>query len=254
MTKIIFWDYDGTLVDTETIYKRSIISFLKENKLLLKDIEDEFFYKYIAGHHPGAFIAKLKEYEIIANLEDINAFNIGEYYNTFFSNLKPGDIKIIDNIDKIIEKLMKFDDIIMCITSSSFKNDFMIKSNNINNKILNSCFNINKNVYLCNTTKGILCKPNPDIFNYAFNNIKKQYNLNTTQNDQLFIIEDSEAGCKAGKSFKIENGDKINVKIVGFTAGMKVDNYKQEYKNKLLSVGADTIIDETESLFKFITN
>ena len=43
--KIIFWDYDGTLVDTEMWYKKSIIAYFKENDILLKDITNDYFFK-----------------------------------------------------------------------------------------------------------------------------------------------------------------------------------------------------------------
>ena len=86
MTKIVFWDYDGTLIDSEIIYKDSLNAFLKENKFGLKEIDNGFFYKYISGHHPEEFLLDLEEQGFVKNSESINPEDTRKYYNDFFND------------------------------------------------------------------------------------------------------------------------------------------------------------------------
>ena len=83
---------------------------------------------------------------------------------------------------EIIKKLVEFDDIIMCITSSSFKNDFIIKSNIVNNEILNSYFNIDKNVYMAGDVGNKKLKPDPNVFLYAYKDVLLKNNLKDSDN------------------------------------------------------------------------
>lgn len=241
--KIIFWDYDGTLVDTEIWYKNSIIAYFKEKNILLKNITNDYFFKNISGKHPECFVNKLKQDCYIKNDFVIDIEDIKKYYTNFFKKLKIGDIKIIDNIDKIVEKLSKEDDLIMCITSSSYKHDFEIKNHSVNNKILNKIFKIEKNIYLCGNIENCEFKPEPDIYLYALNDIKNKYNLHLTKNDKLFIVEDSNAGCLAGLSFKNKMKE-IDTKIIKLIS------------NKLISktndIKADFIVKNTNELLDII--
>lgn len=241
--KIIFWDYDGTLVDTEIWYKNSIIAYFKEKNILLKNITNDYFFKNISGKHPEYFIDKLKQDGYITKSSMININEIKKYYTDFFKKLKIGDIKIIDNIDKIVEKLSKKDDIIMCITSSSYLHDFKIKSDSANSEILNKLFKIGENIYLCGNIENCKFKPEPDIYLYALNDIKNKYNLHLTKNDKLFIVEDSNAGCLAGLSFKNKMKE-IDTKIIKLIS------------NKLISktndIKADFVVKNTNELLDII--
>ena len=254
MTKIVFWDYDGTLIDSEIIYKDSLNAFLKENKFGLKEIDDGFFYKCISGHHPEEFLLDLEKQGFVKNSESINPNNVREYYNNFFANLNKRELKVVDNIDKIINKLSSYKDIFMCITSSSLKKDFIIKNSNVENDILNKYFNVDKNVYLCGQLSNCRFKPFPDVFIYAFKDIVNKNNIKLKYGDKLFIVEDSKAGCEAGKSFKQEYGNIIDIRIIGYTASMRFKEYKTEYTKKLINAGADIIAKTSEEIFKIIVD
>jgi len=244
--KIVFWDYDGTLVNTELLYKQSIEKYFKNNNYLLKNISNEYFFEFISGKHPEDFISQLKKDSFIKNV-DIDSKEVKKYYTEYFKNLKQGEIKIVTNIDFVIEKLSKLNSIIMCITSSSFIHDFKIKNDNVNNEILNKNFSLNKNVYLCGSIKNCHFKPAPDIFIYAFNDIVKKYKLNLTKNDELFIVEDSTAGFCAGSSFKKIINDKIKIKIIG----INISQYKEN--NELINNGADIVVNNTKDIIKIIS-
>ncbi len=246
---IIFWDYDGTLVDTETIYKDSLISFLKNNNYSLKEITDDFFYKNIAGKHPEEFLEKLEQNGFIKPNLNIDPLDIKKYYTIYFDNLKPGEIKITPNIDSVIDNLSKNKNVIMCIASSTFRHDFVIKYKNVQNKIFNENFDIDKNIYLCGEIEGCKFKPSSDIYVYTFNDIVKKYNLNQTKNDKLVIVEDSIAGCKAGHDFKTKYEDKIDINVIGYLGGSVIDN-----SSLLLENGADIIIRNANELDKYLSN
>lgn len=254
MTKIVFWDYDGTLVDTETAYKHSLIYFLNEKKLALKPLDDNFFYKFISGNHPEGFLNEMEKQGYIANANDISSDDIRIYYDKYFASLKKGDVKVIDNVDNIIGEIAKQKDIFMCITTSSYPKGFEIKNSKVNSPILDSIFKLDKNIYLCGAISDCKFKPSPDIYFYAFQDIVKKNNLQPTENDTLFIVEDSKTGCIASNNFKNTINSKINVKIIGYTAGMQYEPYKQEYINKLIDAGADLIANNSKDLLKFIIN
>ena len=173
--------------------------------------------------------------------------DIKKYYTKYFDELKKGEIKITKDIDKVVEKLSYNDDAIMCITSSSYAHDFNIKHSNITNSTLKNIFNLNKNVYLCGEIEGCRFKPQPDIFEFAFNDIIKKYNLKPSKDDNIIIIEDSIAGCKAGHQFKEKFKDKINITVIGYLAASIIDNSKN-----LLQNGADITIKDADNLTKYI--
>ncbi|HSQ97495.1 MAG TPA: HAD family phosphatase [Rickettsiales bacterium] len=243
--KIIFWDYDGIIVNTEPFYKKSIEEYFKEKNLLLKDISEEYFFEHISGKHPEDFVLKLKIDGFIKNNIDVNCQDVKTYYSNYFKNLKKGEIKVIENIDNIIEKLSKLDNLIMCITSSSFIHDFEIKNRNIDNEILNKNFAINKNIYLCGSIINCKFKPFPDIFNYALNDIIKKHKLNLTEKDELFIIEDSVAGCCAGLAFK-KNINKLQIKIIGVNINPYIN------AKNLIESGADIVLNNADDIYSII--
>lgn len=244
---IVFWDYDGTLVNTEPIYKDSLNAFFEEKKYELKPITDEYFFKNIAGRHPEEFLEKLTNDGYIKKNLHIEPMDIKKYYTKYFDELKKGEIKITKDIDKVIEKLSEDKNIIMCITSSSYAHDFNIKHSNIANSTLKNIFNLNKNVYLCGEIEGCRFKPQSDIFEFAFKDIVNKYNLHFKQNDNIFIIEDSIAGCKAGHAFKEKFADKANVVVIGYLSAAVLDN-----SSNLIQNGADITIKTAEELFEYI--
>jgi len=243
---IIFWDYDGTLVDTETVYKRSLEAFFETNNYILKDIDDGYFYKNIAGNHPETFLKLLERDGYIKPNLNINPMEIKEHYTKYFANLDIGEIKITDGIDFVIDSLSKNDKVVMCITSSSYTRDFTIKHKNVANRVLNTNFSIDKNVYLCGSIEGCKFKPEPDLFVFALNDIINRYNLQLSDKDKVIVLEDSITGCKAGKQFKNLYGDKINISVIGYLGGAKLDNSKV-----LLNSGADIIIKNSSELLKY---
>ena len=244
---IICWDYDGTLVNTEIIYKHALESFFITNNYLNKDITKEYFYKNIAGKHPEEFLEKITAEGYIKPNLIIDPMDIKKYYSYYFSQLKQGEIKITNNIDNVVDELSKKNDTFMCITSSSYTHDFQIKYKNVQNEILNKNFILDKNVYLCGAINGCNFKPAPDIFIYAFNDIIQKNLLNINYKDKLFIIEDSAAGCQAGNKFKQIVKNKINVTIVGYLGATIIDNTVL-----LLNNGADIVVKNSEDLLNFL--
>lgn len=240
---IIFWDYDGTLVNTEVTYKKSLESFFETNNYALKKLDDEYFFKNITGKHPEEFLEKLEKSGYIKQNLNIDPMEIKKYYTFYFNNLKKGQIQITKNIDSVIDDLSKNNNVIMCITSSSYIHDFTIKYKNVENKILNKNFDVDKNVYLCGSINGCKFKPEPDIFIYAFHDLTEKYKLKLTLDDKLIIVEDSATGCKAGKQFKNIYKDKINIEVIGYLGGAIMDS-----SQILIDSGADIIIKNAKEL------
>lgn len=242
MTNIIFWDYDGTIANTEIVYKKATEEYLRKQNELLLDIPNEYFFKNISGHRPEEFLPKLIEDGFINSKIEPEALR--QYYGVYFNELQKGTVKITEKIDLVIEKLSQKKDLIMCITSSSLKDTFMLKHTNVNNKILNKTFNIEENIYLCGCIKDCKFKPYPDIFLHALADIIKKYNLNINKNTNIIVVEDSTAGCQAGHSFKLEKNNEANITVIGYLGGTLIDNTKELLKN-----GADIVAKNYEELY-----
>lgn len=244
---LIFWDYDGTLVETETVYRDSLESFFEKNNYLIRKIPDKYFYKNISGKHPEEFLDGLKTDGFIKSDADIDPNETKKYYTKYFKELENGKIKITKDIDMVIDDLSANKNVIMCITSSSFIHDFKIKRDNVNNKILNSNFDIEKNIYMCGSIEGCNFKPAPDIFIYALNDLTKKHKLKLGKNDTILVIEDSPTGCKAGNAFKDIYDNKINVEVIWYLSGSHIDT-----DNELVNSGACTIAKNAKELNKII--
>lgn len=244
---IIFWDYDGTLVETEYFYKKSIEEYFKKHNLLLKDIPNEYFFEYISGKHPEDFVLRLKTDGFIKTNINIDCDDIKKFYTEYFKKLKQGDIKVVKNIDTTIEKLSKLNNTIMCITSSSFTHDFQVKNSNVKNAILDKNFILEKNIYLCGSIKNCHFKPAPDVFILALNDIIKRNKLSLNERDKLFIIEDSATGCLAGLAFKKIIAEKAKVKIIGLNINPYINS------KDLIENGADIVINNTSDLYSILS-
>ncbi len=255
---LIIWDFDGTLANSEKKFKNIINNFLKEeakdNIINLEKFTDDFYYKKCAGKKYTEIFEILVDNRIINSLSEDDLQKFLNYANKSFKIILPGEINLTKNMGWLLNKLDKYNDILMVIATSAIKEDFILKCKAVNNPIINkmngySCHELQNSYKYLNIDKyQVKNKPNPAIFIYSLENMLiKNNNIS-----KILIIEDSSTGCKAGENFVNEDFIRNNnyiVRVIGYTAG----DHKPD-GNTLLNSGADIIINNAEMLLKYIDN
>ena len=210
--KAIIFDFDGTLVNSESIYTKSLIETAGRMNVL-KDVD----FESMAGMQTNDIwnILKNKGYYVPDNF-----FSETEKY---FHKLLETDLNVFDGV---METLERFKDLDMVIASNSNIN-YVKKYSDIKgiSKYIKgySCFN-----------DKLKAKPEPDLFLYAFE-LLKEYN-NKIKKDDVIIFEDSLAG--------IEASQKSGIKSIAIT-----NSYNEE---ELIEKGAYIVVDKINDVFNYI--
>lgn len=243
---IVCWDYDGTLVSSELIYKNIFINYLKKNGYVLKDIEDEYYFSRYAGKHPFTVLEQLKSDGYI---DKNTVINVNELNLIFQDELeRSNDLLLTSNILEVLRNIKKNKNIIMAIVTSTYRIDFEAKFNNPAVKDLKEFFDIDKNVYICGEVGTKKLKPDPNGYLFAYNDIVKKFDIEN-KNNCLVSIEDSISGCKSGADAKKVLNGVSDCKVIGYIAS---NNFTQP--EDLKNVGADYIIKTPLELTNIINN
>lgn len=178
------FDFDGTLVDSETLYTKSLIK--TANKMnVLQDVD----FDSMAGYQTKDM------YNILIK----NHYVPDDFFpetSDYFRKIIETDLETFDGVMETLERLKNIDIVI----ASNSDIDYV---KNISDKK-----GISKYIkdYSCHNEK-LKAKPEPDLFLNAFEILK---NLNKNLNkENILIFEDSLAGVKAAK--------KTGIKIVAIT-------------------------------------
>lgn len=244
---IICWDYDGTLVSSEFVYKNIFMNYLKKMGAVKKNITDEYYFSQYSGKHPINVIKELQKYGYVDS--NVN-LSVEKWDKVFQDEVKEYDGLILsDNIINILSKVNAYPNVIMSIATSTHKKDYEIKSNCKSVSELKKYFNINKNVYIAGSVGNKKLKPDPNVFLYAYEDIISKNNLKNS-NNKLVMIEDSQSGCKsASEAKKILNNKNSNTQIyvIGYLATNKYSSI-----SLLKQSNADIIINKPLELEKFL--
>lgn len=178
------FDFDGTLVDSETLYTKSLIK--TANKMnVLQDVD----FDSMAGYQTKDM------YNILIK----NHYVPDDFFpetSDYFRKIIETDLETFDGVMETLERLKN----INIVIASNSDIDYV---KNISDKK-----GISKYIkdYSCHNEK-LKAKPEPDLFLNAFEILK---NLNKNLNkENVLIFEDSLAGVKAAK--------KTGIKIVAIT-------------------------------------
>lgn len=210
--KAIIFDFDGTLVDSESIYTKSLV-VTADKMNVLKGID----FKSMAGMQTN-------------DIKNI-LINKGYYIpDNFFSETEKYFLKFLETNLNVFDGVME--------TLERFKNlDIVIASNsNINYvKKYSEIKGISKYIkgYSCFNEK-LRAKPEADLFLNAFE-ILKIFNSNLKKDD-VIIFEDSLAGIEAAK--------KSGIKSIGIT-----NSYSRD---ELIGKGAYIVVDKMNEVFNYI--
>ena len=206
------FDFDGTLVDSETLYTKALIHTSKEmNKLTNID------FASMAGYQTNDIKKILIERNYII---PTNFFENAEKY---FQKIIETDLETFDGVLDILEKLKNIDIVIASNSSIDYVKR-MSEKNSISRYIVGySCHN-----------ETLRAKPEADLFLNAFEILKKRNN-DITKED-VVIFEDSLAGVDGAK--------KTGIKIIAIT-----NSYKREI---LLEHGADIVVDKINEAINYL--
>ena len=202
MIKNIIFDFDGVLVDSETIVLKAFSKYMQECRIKTNEKE----LANLVGKPTIVVIDILSEKYFPENKKKFSddIMNIA-------SNIYKKELKKIVGVEEFLEKS---------------KHNLYIGSNSMKNRIvdglkrvgLEKYFNSNQ-IYSLDLVDNP--KPYPDIYLKAVND-------NDLIIDETIIIEDSVVGVKAGQD--------ANVKVIGLTAGGHWGENRDE--KELINAGA----------------
>ena len=178
------FDFDGTLVDSETLYTKSLIATASKMNVL-QDID----FESMAGYQTqDMYNILIKTHYVPDNFFDETA--------DYFHKIIETDLETFDGVMETLERLKN----INVVIASNSDIDYV---RNISNK---KDFSKYIKDYSCHNEK-LKAKPEPDLFLNAFEILKK-LNKNLKK-ENVLIFEDSLAG--------VEGAKKTGIKIAAIT-------------------------------------
>ena len=201
MKKLIIWDFDGVIADTEHIAAEKYIEFAKEYniELTINDIIQNIIGK-----------GQLKQLEALISLGKIVDANIVKQINDKISNVVTQNITLTNNIEDIF-RLKEFD---QCVATGNSLTGIKARFEPLN---LERYFSREKVFSASFVAHG---KPEPDLFLYAAEK------MNYTPKDCI-VVEDSIYGITAAI--------KANMTVIAYLEHILYD--KKEYIKKINSLG-----------------
>ena len=178
------FDFDGTLVDSETLYTKSLIATASKMNVL-QDVD----FESMAGYQTqDMYNILIKTHYVPDNFFDETA--------DYFHKIIETDLETFDGVMETLERLKN----INIVIASNSDIDYV---RNISNK---KGFSKYIKDYSCHNEK-LKAKPEPDLFLNAFEILKK-LNKNLKK-ENVLIFEDSLAG--------VEGAKKTGIKIAAIT-------------------------------------
>ena len=178
------FDFDGTLVDSETLYTKSLIE--TANKMnVLQDVD----FESMAGYQTqDMYNILIKSHYVPDNFFDETA--------DYFHKIIETDLEIFDGVMETLERLKNINIVIASNSDISYVKNISDKKG----------FSKYIKDYSCHNEK-LKAKPEPDLFLNAFEILKK---LNDNlKKENVLIFEDSLAG--------VEGAKKTGIKIAAIT-------------------------------------
>ena len=207
--KLIIFDCDGTLVDSELLYNTVTSEIL--NEMGFNEYTPELCIELFGGQSWGTIKAALEEKHAQAIPRDI----IDRYIK--ITNARMDDLKTPEDAHHVVEKVKT--SVTICVASNGERNN-VIKSLRVTK--LYDHFD-EENIFTKIQVERP--KPAPDLFLFA----AEQMGFAP---DQCLVIEDSPAGVTAAKG--------ANMQVIGFIGTAHDPNAQQKL---LENAGADHITD-----------
>jgi len=216
MIKNIIFDFDGVLVDSETIVLKAFSKYMQECRIKTNEKE----LANLVGKPTIVVIDILSEKYFPENKKKFSddIMNIA-------SNIYKKELKKIVGVEEFLEKSKHN----LYIGSNSLKDRILDGLNRVG---LEKYFNSNQ-IYSLDLVDNP--KPHPDIYLKAVND-------NDLIIDETIIIEDSVVGVQAGQD--------ANVKVIGLTAGGHWNKNRDE--KELINAGAFVTANDYNTIQEII--
>jgi len=184
MLKVIIFDFDGIIADTEPLHLKAFQLTLMENGIELS--EEEYFAKYLAYDDKTFFKELLKD----RNHKHDEAL-ISDYINQksgHFENVLKGNILVLEGVPEFISGISgKYP---LAIGSGAFRSEIV--------EILESAGLAEHFDIIVSADEVINCKPDPEVFIEVLRRLNNLDSVSETILPQeCLVIEDSTSGIKA---------------------------------------------------------
>lgn len=206
------FDFDGTLVDSESLYTKALIHTASEMNAL-----KDFDFKSLAGYQTNDI------YDFLKNNGYYVPDNFFKEAEVYFHKIIETDLETFDGVIETLERLKSIDIVIASNSNIDYVKR-MAEKKSIAKYIKD---------YSCHNEK-LRAKPEADLFINAFEILKK-YN-NNIQKENVIIFEDSIAGV-------------IGAKKTGIKTAAITNTYSKE---ELLKNGADIAVDRIDKVLEYI--
>ena len=216
--KLIIWDFDGVIADSEKIWLKNRQKILKEEYGINWDFKTTNFYI-------GGMSDKTKR-QVLENLGIKLKTDFEQKALDLDLEIAPLEMKIIPDVQKILDD----NSFVHCLATGGTYYKTKKKIEFIH---FEKYFN-NQNIFTADMVEN--GKPEPDLFLLAAQ--KMGY-----KPEECLVIEDSVPGMTAAL--------KANIQIIAFLGS---EMYKdKEYENKVKKLGIKNIFYKMNDLYKFIT-
>ena len=215
--KAIFFDFDGVIVDTESLYLELMMKYNKENNLYLAK---DYYIKKLLGKTKNSINKELEQ--LWGNKYDSESYWQGllQFRNDYIST---HDIKIKDGFLELLDYLLDNNYYVAIVSSNSLEFiKYILNKVKIDSKKFNS---------IITREKVKKFKPFPDLYNYA---VKESH----IDKDKIIAIEDSVVGIKSVISAKLK-----------FIYLKDISDVSNIYQEKSLKI-CETLIDVKKYLLK----
>lgn len=215
--KLIIWDFDGVISDTECLWMENRRQLLK--KYFNIDWDLHTTNHYIGGMHWSTRLKTLQDmgFDVDAKFEE-------EGLLLDLQVLAQG-ITLTENVKKIFARK----DIKQCIATGGSKDKTEVKLKSVG---IEKIFTPDK-VFTAEMVKH--GKPDPDLFLLAAEKMGEKPS-------DCIVVEDSLAGLKAGLAAKMD--------VIAFV-GSSMNNNK-DYIAKVKALGIENIFSDMDDIYKFI--
>ncbi len=215
--KLIIWDFDGVIADTECLWMENRRQLLKKYFNVNWDLKTT--NQYLGG------MSWRTRLQTLQNM----GFNVDEKFEQEGEAL---DFAAMDNgisLTQDIEKIFAHQDIKQCIATGGAKEKTKKKILSVG---INQIFPPEK-IFIAEMVKH--GKPEPDLFLYAAEKMGEKP-------EDCIVIEDSLSGLKAGLAAKMQ--------VIAYVGSQMNNN--QEYIEKVKSLGVKHIFNNMHDVYQFI--
>lgn len=217
--KLIIWDFDGVIADSEHLWIRNWQDLLNEKFGLNWDFETAV--KYLGGISPKTKIENLKKLGILIN-------------DDFLTEIKKRDWEIIHTDFKAIEgveNILKNTNKKYCLATGGNRDKTLEKLKALDFKK----YFPDEEIFTAEQVKK--GKPAPDLFLYAAEK-------NGFKPENCIVVEDSLPGLTAGLA--------AGMTTAAFIGSQMTDN--QSYEQKVRKLGVDNIFRNMKKLESWLNN